>query len=140
MSTEDTKQEEKRIDELNDKKLLRKMQIIEGKDPDAQQIVKDFMKMDNVIERTNLPTTNAVLCITQLDFASNWLYRGIPNDPFGSLRDSLAVSFMARKGEKANQFVEMFRENRDIVAVEGSEIEKKVPGIFGRFRGGSVEE
>jgi len=123
--------------EVNDREMFRLMQIVEGKDPDAQQIVKDFMKMDNVIERTNLPTTNTVLCVAQLEVASGWLYPDNKTNPFERMKNALALSYMARKGEKANQFVDIFRQNQVITDLQSSVQESK--GIISRLTGGKTE-
>lgn len=99
---------------MSDKEIMRLMQITDGKNPDAQQTINDFMKFDNDVERSNLPTTNAVLCITQLDVCDQWLYPHKPDNPFAKMKKALAIAFMARKGEKAQQFVDIVRNQPDL--------------------------
>lgn len=117
--------------------LRRLKAISEGKDPDQQQIVNDFMKMDNVIERTNLPTTNAVLCMTQLEFSSKWLYPHDPQNPFELMKNALAISYMARKGEKSNQFVDIVRNTPSISDLTKTEEAKQT--LWDRVTGANKE-
>ena len=135
MSEEKTKEKPKMS--LNE---LRRLKVIsEGKDPDQQQIVNDFMKMDNVIERTNLPTTNGVLCMAQLEVASNWLYSNHPNNPFALMRNALAIAYMARKGEKSQQFVDIVRTAPDLSGLQSTLEQSQQGGILDRFRRGTTE-
>ncbi len=107
-----------RLSEINERKLLRLSQIAEGKDPDASQTLTDFMDMKNIVERSNLPTTDTVLCFTGLDVAGQVAYQSEPNNIFFMFRDSLARGFMARGGEKANQFVEMTKRTPSVVDLQ----------------------
>lgn len=104
--------------EFNDRRLLRMSQIAEGKDPDASQALTDFMDMKNIVERSNLPTTDTVLCMASLDIAGQVAFRNRPDNIFFKFRDSLARAYMARGGEKANQFVEMTKQTPSIVDLQ----------------------
>lgn len=118
---------------------IRRLKVIsEGKDPDQQQIVNDFMKMDNVIERTNLPTTNAVLCMTQLEVASNWLYPTNKRNPFEMFKQALSIAYMARKGEKSNQFVDIVRNTPSMSDLMKTEESKQT--LWDRVTGRDTKE
>lgn len=106
------------LSDINERQLLRLSQIAEGKDPDASQTLTDFMDMKNIVERSNLPTTDTVLCMTGLDVAGQVVYQSAPNNIFFMFRDSLARSFMARHGEKAQQFVEMTKRTPSVVDLQ----------------------
>jgi len=93
-------------------------QIADGKDPDASQALTDFMDMKNIVERSNLPTTDTVLCMASLDVAGQIAFRDKPDNIFFKFRDSLARAYMARGGEKANQFVEMTKQTPSIVDLQ----------------------
>jgi len=93
-------------------------QIADGKDSDASQALTDFMDMKNIVERSNLPTTDTVLCMASLDVAGQVAYRNRPNNIFFMFRDSLARAYMARGGEKANQFVEMTKQTPSMVDIQ----------------------
>jgi hypothetical protein len=135
-----TEPEPKEKPEQEEKRIMRMMQIARGENPDAQQTINDFMRFDNPIERTNLPTTVTVLCVGQLDFSSNWLYPDGENNPFGIMAKSLSESFMARKGEKANQFVDIVRNQPDLSGIQTTAIGEQQRGIMDRiFRRGREE-
>ena len=104
--------------EINERQLLRLSQIAEGKDPDAVQSLTDFMDMKNIVERSNLPTTDTVLCMASLDVAGQVVYQSAPNNIFFMFRDSLARAYMARGGEKANQFVEMTKRTPSVIDLQ----------------------
>ena len=106
------------MSEINERQILRFSQIAEGKDPDASQALTDFMDMKNIVERSNLPTTDTVLCMASLDVAGQVAYQSEPNNIFLMFRDSLARAYMARGGEKANQFVEMTKQTPSIVDLQ----------------------
>ncbi len=94
---------------------LRDMMIIaKGGDPKAQQTINDFINFANNTERSNFPNTKTVLCIAQLNGYSKLYYPDNPDNPFAIVAESLEISFMAKKGWKANQFVEMTKQTPSI--------------------------
>ena len=125
--------------EFNERRLLRLSQIAEGKDPDASQTMTDFMDMKNIVERTNLPTTDTVLCMASLDVAGQVAYQSEPTNIFFMFRDSLARAYMARGGEKANQFVEMTKQTPSYLDLQTVR-EDQPRGIFDRITGRGKEE
>jgi len=127
------------LSEINERQLLRLSQIAEGKDPDASQTLTDFMDMKNIVERSNLPNTDTVLCMASLDVVGQVAYESAPNNIFWMMRDSLARAYMARCGEKANQFVEMTKRTPSLVDLR-SVREDQQRGIFDKLLGGGKEE
>jgi len=125
--------------EINERQILRYSQIAEGKDPDASQAMSDFIDMKNVVERSNLPTTDTVLCMASLDVVGQVAYQSEPNNIFFMFRDSLARAYMARLGEKANQFVEMTKQTPSLVDLQTVR-EDRQRGILDRVFGRSKEE
>jgi len=125
--------------EFNERRLLRLSQIAEGKDPDASQTMTDFMDMKNIVERSNLPTTDTVLCMASLDVVGQVAYQSEPNNIFFMFRDSLARAYMARGGEKANQFVEMTKQTPSLVDLQTVR-EEQPRGLFDRLTGRGKEE
>jgi len=125
--------------EFNERRLLRLSQIAEGKDPDASQTMTDFMDMKNIVERSNLPTTDTVLCMASLDVVGQVAYQSEPDNIFFMFRDSLARAYMARGGEKANQFVEMTKQTPSYLDLQTVR-EDQPRGIFDRITGRGKEE
>ena len=100
-----------KIDSLDD---LRDIMIIaKGGDPKASQTINDFINFDNNTERSNFPNTKTTLCIAQLNGYSRLYYPNEEN-PFGLVAECIEIAFMARKGWKANQFVEMTKQTPSI--------------------------
>ena len=93
---------------------LRDMMVIaKGGDPKAQQTINDFIKFDNNTERSNFPNSKTTLVIAQLNGFSRLYYPGEDN-PFGLAAECIEISFMARKGWKSSQFVEMVKQTPSI--------------------------
>jgi len=125
--------------EFNERRLLRLSQIAEGKDPDASQTLTDFMDMKNIVERSNLPTTDTVLCMASLDVVGQVAYQSAPDNIFFMFRDSLARAYMARGGEKANQFVEMTKQTPSLIDLQTVR-EDQPRGLFDRITRRGKEE
>jgi len=125
--------------EFDERKLLRLSQIAEGKDPDASQTMTDFMDMKNIVERSNLPTTDTVLCMAGLDVAGQVAYQSEPDNIFFMFRDSLARAYMARGGEKSNQVVELFKQTPSFVDLQTVR-EDQPRGLFDRLTGRGKDE
>jgi hypothetical protein len=111
-----------KIESLED--LRRVLVIAQGGNPDAQQSINDFLKFDNNIERTNLPSRRDVVLM----------------DPFSIIADALSIAFMAKGGEKSKQFVELMKQTPSLVDLQtmGSG-ETPKGGIMNRIFGGSKE-
>jgi len=103
--------------EMDDKKILRLMQIGEGLDPDRQQSINDFMDMKSVIERTNLPTVLDCQRVDYLLYAGKIHFRDIKDDPFTMAAETEAITFMPRGGEKAKQVVQLMQRWPDVSAL-----------------------
>ena len=61
-----------KIESLDD--LRRVLVIAQGGNPDAQQSINDFLKFDNNIERTNLPTRRDVVLMAYLNACGMLFY------------------------------------------------------------------
>jgi hypothetical protein len=127
------KPEQKKV-EIDEKRLLRLSQIAEGKDPDAQQSLNDFMNMKSVIERTNLPTVVDCQRLDYLLYAGKIFFPGIENDPFTMAAETEAITYMPRGGEKAKQVVELMKQTPDVVQLQtGAEPKKSITDrVLGR--------
>jgi hypothetical protein len=120
---------------LNEKKMLRMSMIAEGKDPDAQQSLTNFMDMKSVIERTNLPTVVDCQRLDYLLYAGKLYFRGVEDDPFTMAAESEAITYMPRGGEKAKQVVELMKQTPNVVDLQTvNEVNKKsmVDRVLGR--------
>jgi hypothetical protein len=84
--------------------------MAQGGDPDAQQTLNAFLKFNNNIERTNLPTRRDVHLISFLDIVSKSYFPDIDDDPFAIFANSISVAFMAKGGDKSKQFVELMKQ------------------------------
>ena len=114
--------------------MLRVSQIADGKDPDASQMMTDFMDMKNIVERSNLPTIESVLCMASLDIIGQMTYPQKPDNIFFKLRDSLARAYMAHKGEKSKQVVDLWRQTPNIVdmTTSGEQQKSTLDKLLGR--------
>lgn len=90
------------------------MTIAKGGDPKAAQTINDFIKFDNNTERSNFPNTKTTLCIAQLNGYSRLYYPSGEENPFGLVAECIEIAFMARKGWKSGQFVEMVKQTPSI--------------------------
>lgn len=117
--------------------VRRLMVVSQGGDPDAQQTINNFLKFDDDIERTNLPKRADVLTVAYLDYAGKTLYPDNPDDPFSKAAGSLAKPFMAFKGGKSAQFVEMMKQTPSIADLETS---GESPSLLNRMLGRSKSE
>lgn len=98
--------------------LRRLMVIADGGDPDAQQTLNAFLRFNNIVERSNLPTRRDVVLLTYLDGCSTLYFPNTPDNPFAVLRDSLATSFMAKGGGKSNQFVDLMKQTPSLIDLQ----------------------
>jgi len=112
--------------------VRRLMVVSQGGDPDSQQTINNFLKFDDDIERTNLPKRADVLTVAYLDYAGKTLYPDMIDDPFSQAALSLAKPFMAFKGGKSNQFVEMMKQTDTIASLETT---GESPSLFNRMMG-----
>lgn len=102
------------MSEFDERRLIRLSQIADGKDPDQEQLLTGFLKFEDPIERSNFPTTRIVHQIDFSNYASVALYPDIPNNPFRQDAESRAKAWIAYKGEKSRQAVELFRQTPSI--------------------------
>ena len=127
-----------KIENLDD--LRRVLVIAQGGNPDAQQSINDFLKFDNNIERTNLPTRRDVVLLAYLNACGTLLYPDDDNDPFSIMADAISIAFMAKGGEKSKQFVELMKQTPSLVDLQTMGVgESAKSGIMSRVFGGKKE-
>jgi len=126
--------------ETKERRMSRLFSILDGKDPDAQQTVTDFLRMKNAIERTNLPDVQTVLTITQLVGYGKLYYPDKNDDPFTMIAYTLAEAYMARKGEKSKQFVDLMRNTPNMAELQTFRDMEDSTGLLNRFRGSGKKE
>lgn len=107
-----------KLETLDD--LRRIVVLAQGGDPDAQQTLNEFLKFNNNIERTNLPTRRDVIALAYLDYAGKIFYPTLPDNPFTSAANSLAIAFMAKGGDKSKQFVDLMRQTPSLADLQTS--------------------
>lgn len=136
MTTETIDTETKPIFQIESIDDLKRVLIVaKGGDPDAVQAIANFMDLKSDTERSYFPDKITTIAIGQLKGYGRLYY---PNDewnPFELVGDSLSVSFMAYKGFKSNQFVDMTRQTPNLDALKDSPQEVKqgiVARLFGR--------
>ncbi len=116
--------------------VRRLMSVAQGQDPDSQQTINNFLKFDDDIERTTLPKRADVLTVAYLDYSGKTLYPDMIDNPFSKAAGSLAKPFMAFKGGKSNQFVEMMKQTPTIADIETTgESPSLLNRMFGRGKG-----
>lgn len=89
--------------------VRRFLAILDGVNPDTQQSLNNFVELDNIIQRTNLPNRKDVQRVSFLDYAGKIFYPDDPENPFTRAANSISLSFMAKGGWIAELFVELFR-------------------------------
>ena len=92
--------------------------LAQGGDPEAQQTLNAFLKFNNNIERTNLPTRKDVVLIAYLDTCRKFYYPNMEDNPFSMLANSLVIAFMAKGGDKSKQFVELMKQTPNLADLE----------------------
>ncbi len=117
--------------------VRRLMSVAQGQDPDSQQTINNFLKFDDDIERTTLPKRADVLTVAYLDYSGKTLYPDMIDNPFSKAAGSLAKPFMAFKGGKSNQFVEMMKQTPTIADIETT---GESPSLLNRMLGRSKTE
>jgi hypothetical protein len=120
--------------------LRRLLVTAEGGDPDAQQTLNAFIKFNNIIERTNLPTRRDVQMIAYLDYAGKTLYKHKINNPFSKAADSLATAFMAKGGDKSKQFVELMKQTPNWADIQTMGAGPQKPSLVDKILGRKKEE
>ena len=127
-----------KISNLDD--LRRVLGRAQGGNPDAQQSINDFLKFDNNIERTNLPTRRDVVLLAYLKACGSLFYPNNEDDPFSIIANALSIAFMAKGGEKSKQFVELMKQTPSLVDLQtmGAGDSPK-GGIMSKIFGGSKE-
>ena len=118
--------------------LRRLLVIAEGGDPDAQQTLNAFLRFNNIVERSNLPTRRDVVLLTYLEGCSKHYYPDRPDNPFALVLNALATSFMAKGGGKSNQFVELMKQTPSLTDLQA--VSEKHPSLTDRIFGRSKEE
>lgn len=116
---------------IDDRRLIRLQQIADGKDPDQEQLLTGFLKFEDIIERSHFPNSRVVHQIDFSNYASVTLYPDIPNNPFKQDADSRAKAWIAYKGEKSRQAVELFRQTPSI-DLKTSDNRGVMDKLFGR--------
>ena len=126
-----------KIESLED--LRRVLVIAQGGNPDAQQSINDFLKFDNNIERTNLPTRRDVVLMAYLKGCGSLFYPENDDDPFSIIANALSIAFMAKGGEKSKQFVELMKQTPSLVDLQTIGVDAPKSGIRERVFGGRKE-
>ena len=119
--------------------LRRVMVLSRGGDPEAQQTLNNFLKFNDNIERTNLPTRKDVQMVSVLDYAGKTLYPNRPDNPFSLAANCISVAFMAKGGDKSKQFVELMKQTPSLADLQthgGEQSRTTMDKILGR---GKVE-
>jgi len=93
---------------------MRLNMIMDGKDPDAQQMIPDFTDMKNPVESSNLPLKRDVHFVSYLGYVGESYFPDIPNNPFTRLRNHVALGYKARGGWRTQQLVEVLRQTPDL--------------------------
>ena len=105
-----------KIESIDD--IRRVIVAASGGDPEAQQTLNAFLKFNNVIERTNLPTRKDVILVAYLEGCGRFFYPVARDNPFETLADCLATAFMAKGGDKSKQFVELMKQTPSLAELQ----------------------
>jgi len=109
---------EKQSGPLSEREIMRLNMILDGKDPDAQQMIPDFTDMKNPVESSNLPLKKDVRFVAYLGFVGESYFPEFPDNPFTRLRNHVALGYKARGGWRTQQLVEVLRQTTDLSGIE----------------------
>ena len=126
----EVKESKFKIETLDDLRNL--LVVAKGGDPNAIQAITNFMDFGSNIERSYFPDKLITLCTAQLNGFGQTFFPNRPHNPFALVSDVIAVHFMAYKGYKSNQFVEMTRQSPNLDALQTSSEEIK-QGVVSRI-------
>jgi hypothetical protein len=120
---------------------LRKIIVMaQGGDAEAQQTLNAFLKFNNNIERTNLPTRRDVILIAYLDGCAKLYYPDNQENPFAILANSLSIAFMAKGGDKSKQFVELMKQTPNLADLQTMGTPTQGQGLRERLLGRKKQE
>lgn len=124
---------------LSERDIMRLNMILDGKDPDAQQMITDFTDMKNPVEGSNLPLKRDVHFVSYLGFVSSSYFPDFPDNPFIRLRNEVAQGYKARGGWIRQQLVEVLRQTTDLSGIDITSQDVKT-SIKDRILGRSKKE
>ena len=128
------------IEVKSEKDLMRLLSILDGKNPDAQQTITDFMNMDDPIQQTNLPKRKDVQRIAYCHYAGQIFFPEKEDNAFTKAVKSISLAFSAKGGMKSNQFVDIVRQSPDLASLQGMISEDKPRGFMDRLTGSGKTE
>lgn len=134
---EAVKKEEVKKDPLSEREIMRMNMIMDGKDPDAQQMIPDFTDMKNPVESSNLPLKRDVHFVSYLGYVGDSYFPEYPNNPFTRLRDHVALGYKARGGWRTQQLVEVLRQTPDLseIGASGQDVKASIKDkLLGRSK------
>jgi hypothetical protein len=117
----------------------RVVSFAKGINPDTQQTLNEFLKFDNNIERTTLPKRQDVKRMIYADYAGRVLYPDTPDNPFTRFAEAQSIAFMAYKGNKSEQFVQLMQQTPNLTALQSLPSEQK-QGFVNKILGRSETE
>ena len=129
--------EEEAEEPLSERDIMRLNMIMDGKDPDAQQMIPDFTDMKNPVESSNLPLKRDVHFVSYLGYVGESYFPDIPNNPFTRLRNHVALGYKARGGWRTQQLVEVLRQTPDLseIGASGQDVKASIKDkLLGRSK------
>lgn len=121
--------------------IRRLLVTLDGQDPEAIQTLNAFLKFNNNIERSNLPTRRDVHLISFLDVVGQAYFPKNENNPFSVFANCIATAFMAKGGDKSKQFVELMKQTPSLADLQTSLGQPQQRSIMDRLLGrGKAEE
>jgi len=114
--------------------LWRVMTIARGGNPDAIQAVSEFMNFKSTAERSFFPDHLTTMCTAQLRGFGKAFFPNKENNPFAEVAELIEIHYMAYKGEKSKQFVQMTQYTTNLSDLESAK-EDTQQGILDRIKG-----
>ena len=120
--------------------IRRFLAILDGTNPDTQQSLNNFVELDNIIQRTNLPNRKDVQRVAYLDYAGKIFYPEDPHNPFTEAANTISLSFMAKGGWIAGLFVDLFRNTPNLADFQTQQPPQQQQSTLDKFlRRGKTE-
>jgi len=129
--------DEVKKEHLSEREIMRMNMIMDGKDPDAQQMIPDFTDMKNPVESSNLPLKRDVHFVAYCGYVGDSYFLEFPNNPFTRLRNHVALGYKARGGWRTHQLVDVLRQTTDLSGIEvtGQEVKASIKDkLLGRSK------
>lgn len=120
----------KSIDDLHDI-----IQIAQGGNPRAKQLLENFINMNSNTERAYFPDKTIMIAVAQQNGYAQTYFKNDEFNPFRMVAEVIETATMGYKGNKSKDFVDIIRQTPNMSELQGASEEVKsgfLQGFVGR--------